>query len=94
MSRELASALEVSAPAGFSEKPWTESYMKSTSEKFIRWSGKVLLPRDTNVVLKVPANQPMAGSGRMRFQCELNEKVVDPTIIIFANLETQTNPQN
>ena len=93
MLRDMAQTLGASAPEGFIEKPWTETYMKSTNEKFIRWVGNIPLPKDTDVSVKIPAKQPMAGEGTIRFQCEADEKTIYGSKILFVKLNQQPNVQ-
>ncbi|HEY5041823.1 MAG TPA: hypothetical protein VIK53_07455 [Verrucomicrobiae bacterium] len=86
MSREMEQALDASPPEDFVGKPF-EDYQKHFNEKYIRWVGKLSLPRDQDVILVFPVKHLMAGSGTIRFQCDLNKKTeINHSIICLAKL--------
>lgn len=64
--KELAKAWGVSPPSGFVEKSF-EDYQKYQQEHYVRWVGKLALPKDQDVILAIPMKQPKAGVGRIVF---------------------------
>ena len=97
MEREMAQALGVAPPEGFVEKPFAdyETYFK---KNYVRWVGRLPLVRDHDVIVNIPAKQPAAGSGKIRFLCDLNKITkINHTKLCLVELkepptsETQTN---
>lgn len=85
LARNVAETLEISPPEGFVEKPFNthQSYLQ---QNYIRWVGKIPLVRDHDVMLDFPSKHPVAGSGTMRFQCDLdNKNNVNHSFICYVN---------
>jgi hypothetical protein len=76
LPRELAKVLEASPPNSFIEKDF-EDYQKYDREHYIRWIGKLVLPKDQNVTLAIPAKEPRSGAGRIRFYYERTDTTSD-----------------
>ena len=65
--KEFAKTLDVSPPNGFSEKPFEDKYDKWLNDIYVRWVGKLPLPKYQDVTLAIPTKQPQTGTGRIVF---------------------------
>jgi hypothetical protein len=84
--KDLAESLKTSPPEGFKDAPFKD-YENFFSERYVRWGGNLLLPTNKDLLLTIPAKQPEAGSGKIRFECQLeyHSKPYD-RLVCFAKL--------
>jgi hypothetical protein len=65
--KELAKALDVSPPSSFIEKHFDGVSEKLSYDRYVRWIGKLALPKNQDVILAIPTKHPQAGIGRIVF---------------------------
>jgi hypothetical protein len=82
MPREWVQALGASPPSGFTEQPLVaekktddQAFIEKFNREAVRWVGHLAVPRDEEIVVSIPAQQPRAGSGTIRFQYEYRGKL-------------------
>jgi hypothetical protein len=96
MPKEWAQALGVSTPSGFTEQPLAaekktddQAFIEKFNRETTRWVGQLAIPRDQDVVMSIPAKQPKAGSGTIRFRYESRGKFGGSIGFAQVTLENQ-----
>ncbi len=67
ISHQLADAMQVSAPEGFSLQALTNTYYKIVAKYDVVWTGVEPLYKDQDVIVTIPTKNPLAGAGRIVF---------------------------
>jgi hypothetical protein len=82
MPREWVQALGASPPSGFTEQPLLAesktddlAFIEKFNRETVRWVGQFAIQRDQDHLLSIPARQPRAGRGTIRFQYEHRSKL-------------------
>src|SRR5204863_183276 len=82
MGREWARALGASPPSGFVEEPLIaetkeddQAFIDKFNRETVRWVGRLAIPRDQDIFVSIPAQQPRAGSGAIQFQYRYRGKL-------------------
>ncbi len=77
MPRELAQVLGASPPSGFTDEPYVagpkvgdEAFVQKFNRETVRWVGQLSLPAEEDVVVAIPVQRALAGSGTIQFRYE------------------------
>lgn len=64
---QLADTMQVSAPEGFWLQASTNTYYQIAAKYDVVWTGVVPLYKDQDIIVSIPAKNPLAGAGRITF---------------------------